>query len=67
MKRQLTIVSRYMAMSILVCSFAACSDDNPKPGTGDEKGIMPVENSVQHSTSRRLPMRTRLSLLRKAV
>lgn len=39
MKRQLTIVSRYMAMSILVCSFAACSDDNPKPGTGDEKEL----------------------------
>ena len=28
-----------MAMSILVCSFAACSDDNPKPGTGDEKEL----------------------------
>ena len=71
MKRQLTIVSRYMAMSILVCSFAACSDDNPKPGTGDEKELSEEYYSGGKLgttfNSRRLPMRTRLSLLRKAV
>lgn len=31
MKKLLTTVSRFMAMGILVCPFAACSDDDPNP------------------------------------
>ena len=33
MKRQLTIVSRYMAMSILVCSFVATTIQSREPAT----------------------------------